>query len=75
MPLTATNLGFPRIGVHRELKKALEDYWAAKLSEADLLAKAKELRRLHWQWQQQAGIAHIPSNDSPYTITCSTPSP
>jgi 5-methyltetrahydropteroyltriglutamate--homocysteine methyltransferase len=63
MPLTATNLGFPRIGVHRELKKALEDYWAATLSEADLPAKAKELRRLHWQWQQQAGIAHIPSND------------
>ncbi|HEY3454348.1 MAG TPA: 5-methyltetrahydropteroyltriglutamate--homocysteine S-methyltransferase [Bryobacteraceae bacterium] len=63
MPLTATNLGFPRIGVHRELKKALEDYWAAKLSEADLLAKAKELRRLHWQWQQDAGITHIPSND------------
>lgn len=23
----AHNLGFPRIGVNRELKKALEDFW------------------------------------------------
>jgi 5-methyltetrahydropteroyltriglutamate--homocysteine methyltransferase len=63
MSVTPTNLGFPRIGAHRELKKALESYWASKLSEAELLEKAKELRRQHWQWQQQAGIAHIPSND------------
>jgi 5-methyltetrahydropteroyltriglutamate--homocysteine methyltransferase len=63
MSLTATNLGFPRIGADRELKKALEDFWASKLGEADLLATAKELRRRHWQWQQQAGIVHIPSND------------
>jgi 5-methyltetrahydropteroyltriglutamate--homocysteine methyltransferase len=63
MPVTPTNLGFPRIGAHREFKKALESYWASKLSEAELLEKAKELRRQHWQWQQQAGIAHIPSND------------
>jgi 5-methyltetrahydropteroyltriglutamate--homocysteine methyltransferase len=63
MSVTPTNLGFPRIGAHRELKKALEGYWASKLSEAELLAKAKELRQQHWQWQRQAGITHIPSND------------
>lgn len=63
MSVTPTNLGFPRIGAHRELKKALESYWTSKLSEAELLENAKDLRRQHWQWQQQAGIAHIPSND------------
>ncbi|HMJ60233.1 MAG TPA: 5-methyltetrahydropteroyltriglutamate--homocysteine S-methyltransferase [Bryobacteraceae bacterium] len=63
MPVTPTNLGFPRIGAHRELKKALESYWASKLSEAELLETAKKLRHQHWQWQQQAGIAHVPSND------------
>src|SRR5207248_107232 len=31
--------------------------------EPELLAKAKQLRREHWEWQQQAGIGHIPSND------------
>jgi len=63
MRATPTNLGFPRIGANRELKKALESYWAGKLSEVDLLAAAKALRRRHWQWQQEAGIQHIPSND------------
>jgi 5-methyltetrahydropteroyltriglutamate--homocysteine methyltransferase len=59
----ATNLGFPRIGVKRELKKALEAYWAKESSEADLQKVAAELRKRHWQQQQQAGIEHIPSND------------
>ena len=63
MRATPTNLGFPRIGANRELKKALETYWAGKLSEVDLLAAAKALRGHHWQWQHEAGIEHIPSND------------
>ncbi|MGH9608690.1 MAG: 5-methyltetrahydropteroyltriglutamate--homocysteine S-methyltransferase [Bryobacteraceae bacterium] len=63
MAVTATNLGFPRMGAHRELKKALEGYWAAKLGEAELLDIARTLRCRHWEWQQQAGMEHIPSND------------
>ena len=31
--LTSTIAGYPRIGRHRELKKALEAYWAGKLDE------------------------------------------
>jgi 5-methyltetrahydropteroyltriglutamate--homocysteine methyltransferase len=57
------NLGFPRIGYQRELKKALESYWAGEASEADLLATAKTLRRQNWQLQKSLGVDLIPSND------------
>ncbi len=59
----ASNLGFPRIGAGRELKKALENYWSAKLNADDLLAAGKSLRQKHWMLQKQIGIEHIPSND------------
>ena len=59
----ATNLGFPRMGVHRELKKELETYWAGKSSASDLFSVGRVLRTNHWVLQKQAGIHHIPSND------------
>lgn len=57
------NLGFPRIGEQRELKRATEAYWKGKLSEEDLLETGAELRRANWLKQKEAGIALIPSND------------
>jgi len=59
----ATNLGFPRIGARRELKKALEAYWAGAIDEVALRATAADLRRRHWQLQQRLGLDQIPSND------------
>lgn len=59
----ATNLGYPRIGARRELKKVLEQFWSGKVDEAELLAQAASLRQQHWQLQQRAGLTHIPSND------------
>ncbi|KAI8801238.1 5-methyltetrahydropteroyltriglutamate-homocysteine-S-methyltransferase [Cladochytrium replicatum] len=61
----ATNLGFPRMGPNRELKKVVESYWAGKTSEADLLATARQLRENHWKLQASKGInqGFIPSND------------
>jgi 5-methyltetrahydropteroyltriglutamate--homocysteine methyltransferase len=59
----SSNLGFPRMGVHRELKKALEDHWAGKLDESGLLAVGQALKTNHWVLQQRLGIQHIPSND------------
>jgi 5-methyltetrahydropteroyltriglutamate--homocysteine methyltransferase len=56
-------LGFPRMGVNRDLKKATEAYWGGKLSQADLLAEAKRLRLAHWKIQKDAGVDIIPSND------------
>lgn len=56
-------LGFPRIGLRRELKKAQESYWAGSISRAELLATGRELRSRHWEQQKQAGIELIPVGD------------
>lgn len=56
-------LGFPRMGVNRDLKKANEAYWGGKLSRDELLAEGKRLRLAHWQIQKDAGVDIIPSND------------
>jgi 5-methyltetrahydropteroyltriglutamate--homocysteine methyltransferase len=61
--IQATNLGYPRMGKQRELKKALESFWAGTLSEAALQEQARNLRRTHWLLQQRLGIQQIPSND------------
>lgn len=57
------NLGFPRMGAKRELKFALESYWAGKTDEAQLQETAKQVRAHNWKLQQTAGIDFIPSND------------
>jgi 5-methyltetrahydropteroyltriglutamate--homocysteine methyltransferase len=57
------NLGFSRIGVRRELKRALEEFWSGKSDVAALLDTARALRQRHWQLQRDAGIDSIPSND------------
>ena len=57
------NLGFPRIGAKRELKRALESFWSKKTNEAQLLQTAKDLRAENWRIQRAAGIDLIPSND------------
>ncbi|HCO24205.1 MAG TPA: 5-methyltetrahydropteroyltriglutamate--homocysteine S-methyltransferase, partial [Gimesia maris] len=59
----ATNLGFPRIGAHRELKRAVEKFWSEKISEAELQQIGRDLREINWKLQQTAGIEQIPSND------------
>jgi 5-methyltetrahydropteroyltriglutamate--homocysteine methyltransferase len=51
------NLGFPRIGSHRELKFALEAYWAGQQSEQALAETASALRQRHWQQQAQLDLA------------------
>lgn len=58
-----TNLGFPRIGPDRELKKAVEAFWAGKSSSDELRATARQIRQDNWRLQQELGLTHIPSND------------
>ncbi|XAS69502.1 5-methyltetrahydropteroyltriglutamate--homocysteine S-methyltransferase [Micrococcaceae bacterium Sec5.7] len=41
---SASILGYPRIGRRRELKKAIEAYWAGKIDAAALDAAAKEIQ-------------------------------
>jgi 5-methyltetrahydropteroyltriglutamate--homocysteine methyltransferase len=57
------NLGYPRIGSGRELKKACENYWSGKITVAELLTTGQQLRLHNWQLQKEAGIDLIPSND------------
>lgn len=60
---TLHNLGYPRIGDKRELKFALEAYWAGKSTQAELQAIAKQIRQQNWQTQIDAGITLLPIND------------
>ena len=53
-------LGFPRMGIDRELKWALEKYWRGEIAEADLAATADELRKRHWTIQAEAGLDLVP---------------
>jgi len=59
----SVNLGFPRMGENRELKKLVENYWASKINATALLEGAKSLRQAFWLKQKQSGIDLIPSND------------
>ncbi|MCH5718513.1 5-methyltetrahydropteroyltriglutamate--homocysteine S-methyltransferase [Niabella hibiscisoli] len=60
------NLGYPRIGSQRQLKKACEQYWAGKIDLKDLQRTAFKIREENWQTQLQAGIELIPCNDFSY---------
>jgi 5-methyltetrahydropteroyltriglutamate--homocysteine methyltransferase len=51
------------MGGQRELKFALESYWAGESDESSLLETARSLRANHWSMQQEAGIETPPSND------------
>jgi 5-methyltetrahydropteroyltriglutamate--homocysteine methyltransferase len=57
------NLGFPRIGAQRQLKKACEQYWAGTITRTELFLTAKKIREENWLLQKQAGIEMIPCND------------
>ena len=59
----AHNLGFPRIGADRELKKALEAYWKGDIDQAALKDVGRQLRATHWQLQKDAGIDLLPVGD------------
>lgn len=60
------NLGYPRIGSNRELKKACEQYWSGKILADELLNVGKNLTIKNWKTQQKAGIDLIPCNDFSY---------
>lgn len=57
------NLGYPRIGSRRELKKALEAWWAGKISADELEKTGQEIRLKNWKIQEENGIDLIPCND------------
>ena len=54
--MKTNNLGYPRIGSNRELKKANELYWAGKISAENLLATGSTIRKENWLLQAENGI-------------------
>lgn len=61
--IKTANLGFPRIGHKRELKKAVESYWKGNINIAELNSIAHEIKKRNWQIQSNNNIDYIPSND------------
>lgn len=57
------NLGYPRIGEQRELKKASEQYWSGKITKKELFKIGYKLREKHWKIQEKTGLDLIPCND------------
>ena len=62
----STVLGYPRIGANRELKKAVEAYWAGTVDAAGLQNTAATLRAEVWQTLRNARLDAIPSNTFSY---------
>lgn len=52
-------VGFPRIGAKREMKTALESYWAGKIKQEQLLDTCHAVQANDWSLQAAAGISRI----------------
>jgi len=61
--ITTGNLGYPRIGLHREMKRGLESYWKKEMPDNELNDICEVTQISNWNLQQTIGIDHIPSND------------
>ncbi|MCT7634829.1 5-methyltetrahydropteroyltriglutamate--homocysteine S-methyltransferase [Aliarcobacter butzleri] len=59
-------IGFPRIGEKRELKKVLEQYWSKQTDFNEVKYVASQLKKRHWNYQKDAKIDFIASNDFSY---------
>lgn len=66
LTFTATVLGSPRIGPQRELKRAVESYWAGRINADALSSVAQELRTQTWTQLRDAGIDSVPVNTFSY---------
>ncbi|MFD4636070.1 5-methyltetrahydropteroyltriglutamate--homocysteine S-methyltransferase [Lentzea sp. NPDC058436] len=58
----STVLGYPRIGPKRELKRAVEQYWAGRIDEAALQETARQLRAQTWTELRDSGLDSVPGN-------------
>ena len=61
--LPATVYGYPRQGADRQLKRAIESYWAGRSSAEAVLEVGRELRLQRLAELRGAGLGEIPSND------------
>ncbi|MBS0350832.1 MAG: 5-methyltetrahydropteroyltriglutamate--homocysteine S-methyltransferase [Proteobacteria bacterium] len=56
-------LGFPRIGEHRQMKKAVEAYWQGQITLAQLEATGTEIQEYNWKLQADAGLDFVTVGD------------
>ncbi|MBF6182924.1 5-methyltetrahydropteroyltriglutamate--homocysteine S-methyltransferase [Nocardia otitidiscaviarum] len=59
-------LGYPRIGPHRELKRALESYWHGTSSRDELLAVGREIQESQFLELAATGLTQVPGNTFSY---------
>lgn len=59
-------LGYPRIGVNRDLKTAVEAYWRGQLSQNELIATGQKIQETNWRTQAEAGLEFITVGDFSY---------
>jgi 5-methyltetrahydropteroyltriglutamate--homocysteine methyltransferase len=57
----STVLGYPRIGPHRELKRALESYWDGRSTYQELESTGLRLREETWRRLDALGLGALPS--------------
>lgn len=55
-------LGYPRIGPHRELKRALESYWHGTSTRAELLAVGRDIQERQFSELAATGLTQVPGN-------------
>ena len=56
-------LGYPRVGVRRELKTELEAFWKGAVSLEQLRKCGSTLRHNHWRIQRDAGLSRVAVGD------------
>ncbi|KAI0053006.1 cobalamin-independent methionine synthase [Auriscalpium vulgare] len=61
--VSSSVLGFPRIGADREVKKAVEAYWAGKISADQLTEAAAGVKKTNWTSLKAKGVDYIPSGE------------
>ncbi len=61
--ILTSNLGYPRIGIDRELKFAQEKYWKHAITRDELQQIADRIQTSNWVFQKEMGLDFIPSND------------
>lgn len=55
-------LGYPRIGPHRELKRALEAYWRGAIPRDELLAVGRDIQERQFNELAATGLTQVPGN-------------
>ena len=63
MTITTSNLGFPRLGRKREWKKAIESYWAERITLEELHEQLNALHKENLLLQKHYHLDSIPVGD------------